>query len=143
MHPRLAVVLAKEGGALEQLVMPFRLGVGGPLAGGTQWFPWIALDDVLPALHHLLVTESLSGPVNTVAPGIVRQRDFATILGRFLNKPSWLSVPRFALDIRLGSELAGSLIESQRVVPKKLTESGFEFQLPTLEVALRRSLLKR
>ena len=136
------MVLATEGGALEQLLLPFRLGAGGPLAGGKQWFPWIAFDDVLSALYHLLLTESLSGPVNTVAPELVRQRDFAKILGRVLGKPSWLNVPRFALDIRLGPELAASLLESQRVVPQRLTDSGFAWQYPTLEGALRKLLNK-
>jgi uncharacterized protein len=143
VQPRLGVVLAERGGALERLILPFRFGVGGPLAGGTAWFPWIALEDTLSALLHLLQCQAISGPVNVVAPEAVRQRDLAHLLGRVLNRPAWLNVPRFALDLRLGHEFAGLLLESQRVLSQKLIASAFHFQFPGLETALRGVLAKQ
>jgi uncharacterized protein len=139
---RLGIVLSPKGGALRQLMLPFQFGCGGPLAGGRQFMSWITLSDVIGAILHALQTEILRGPVNFVVPQPIRQRDFAKSLGDILGSRSWLSVPRWALQAKLGRELADSLLLSQRVIPRKLTESGYRFADPDVNAALRRLLIR-
>jgi uncharacterized protein (TIGR01777 family) len=133
---RLGVVLDPAGGALRAMLPAFELGVGGPLAGGSAWFPWVALDDVLGAFVHALATEDLVGPVNVVAPGEVRQGDFARALGRALHRPAFAPAPRFALRALLGREQADEmLLASIRARPAALNTSGFSFVYPMLDAA--------
>lgn len=134
---RLGVVLDPAGGALRAMLPAFRVGAGGPLAGGSAWFPWVALDDVLGAFVHALATEGLSGPVNLAAPGEVRQGDFARALGRALHRPAFAPAPRVALRALLGREQADEmLLASVRVRPAALTASGFPFAYPDVDAAL-------
>lgn len=134
---RLGVVLDPAGGALRVMLPAFRMGAGGPLAGGAAWFPWVALDDVLGAFVHALATEGLAGPVNVAAPGEVRQGDFARALGRALRRPAFVPVPRLALRAILGREQADEmLLASARVRPLALKTSGFPFAYPDLDAAL-------
>lgn len=134
---RMGIVLTPKGGALEQMVAPFKLGVGGKLGSGTQYVSWIAIDDVLGAMEHVLTTASIRGPVNAVSPNPVTNEEFANTLARVIGKPARLSVPAFALRLALGQMADEALLTSQRVVPQRLITSGYKFKYPELEPALR------
>ena len=136
VNPRLGIVLSPGGGALQRMLTPFQLGVGGPLGSGRQYMSWIALDDTVGAIEHALVTEALEGPINTAAPNPVRNREFAKALGRALRRPAVLPVPAFAMRLFLG-ELGRELLGGQRVDASRLVASGYEFRHPQLEEALR------
>ena len=134
---RSGIVLSPHGGALERLLPPFRLGVGGPIGTGRQWMSWIALDDHLGAMEHALATTGLHGPVNLVSPNPVTNAEFATTLGRVLGRPALVPVPSFALELLYGEMARATILAGQRVLPKALLRSGFTFAHPTLEEALR------
>jgi uncharacterized protein (TIGR01777 family) len=134
--PRIGVVLAPQGGALERMVGPFKLGLGGPLAGGRQWMPWVHVDDVVGLLLHAAGNESIHGAMNVVSPQPATNRDFTRALGRVLRRPVFLSVPKAALQLAFG-ELSSVLLASQRVVPKVASDSGYAFRYPDLDSALR------
>lgn len=142
VHPRIGVVLSPDGGALTRMLTPFKLGVGGPIGSGTNWFSWISLHDQVRVLEYALMTESLTGPVNSVAPGTVRFTEFASTLGRVLRRPTFLPTPAFAMRLALGQMADDLILASTRVVPTALTESGFTYDHPNLESALR-SVLDR
>ena len=132
---RTGIVLDPNQGALSKLLPPFRFFVGGPIASGRQPFPWIHVDDEVASILWAIDQKSISGPVNLSAPGIVDNREFSRVLGEVLGRPSWLPVPGFVLSLIFGE---GSIIltEGQRMVPRKLLDSGFEFRHPTLKEAL-------
>jgi uncharacterized protein (TIGR01777 family) len=132
---RTGIVLDKKGGALQRMLLPFRLFVGGPLGSGDQWFPWIHKEDEVRAILFTLETRSISGPVNLAAPGIASMREFTKALGVVLHRPSLFRVPSFVLRAALG-EMADIVLTGQKVVPQKLRKEGFEFQFPTLVGAL-------
>ena len=141
-HLRTGIVLAASGGALSKQLPLFKFGLGGKLGSGKQWQSWIALEDEVSAIVHLL-TADVHGPVNLTAPTPVTQLDFAKTLGHVLHRPTFVPIPRFGPKLLLGTELAHSLLFSgQRVLPKVLRESGYTFEHATLEDALR-SLLGR
>ena len=131
---RTGVVFSHKG-ALPALVAPFRRHIGGPIGTGRQWMSWIHIDDVVGAFLHVL-DSSVSGPVNLVAPGNVRNREFAKILASVLGRRSWLRAPAFAVMAAAG-ELGEYVIKGRRTVPKALVDSGFKFRFPELEAALR------
>ena len=132
---RTGVVLSGEGGALKKMLAPFKLGLGGPLGSGKQWFPWIHINDIVGIFRHAMVTSSLAGPVNGVAPKPVTNGEFTRELARALRRPAFLPVPEMALRVLMG-EMSEVLFESQRVVPKVALASGYEFQFPVLALAL-------
>ena len=132
---RTGVVLSGEGGALKKMLAPFKLGLGGPLGSGKQWFPWIHINDIVGIFRHAMVTSSLAGPVNGVAPKAVTNGEFTRELARALRRPAFLPVPEMALRVLMG-EMSEVLFESQRVVPKVALASGYEFQFPVLALAL-------
>ncbi|EKP95665.1 TIGR01777 family oxidoreductase [Thermaerobacter subterraneus] len=134
---RTGLVLAREGGALPRLVLPFRLGAGGPLGHGRQWVPWIHLDDLVALLVFLIETPGLEGPFNGTAPEPVTSRDLARALGRVLRRPSWLPAPAFALRLALGEMADALLLSGQRAVPRRAREAGFRFRFPEVEPALQ------
>jgi uncharacterized protein (TIGR01777 family) len=140
IHPRFGVVLSPEGGALKKMLLPFRLGLGGRLGNGTQWMSWISIEDVVGAILHTLLLESFSGPVNLVAPEPVRNRDFTTILGRVLSRPTPFAVPAAALRLALGEMADSTLLASTRVLPKRLLASGYRFEHQDVGAALRQVL---
>lgn len=142
VHPRMGVVLAAHGGILERLLPPFRLGMGGKLGSGAQWMSWIALDDLIGALHFLLFTPSLSGPVNVTSPNPVTNAVLAKTLGHVLGRPAIAAVPSLVLKLTFGEMAETMLLVGQRVVPRKLEAAGFEFRHPQLEEALRFELGK-
>ncbi len=137
---RTGLVLAREGGVLAKLLLPFRLGLGGTLGRGRQWMSWVALTDVVRALRFMIDNESISGPVNVVGPNPVTNAEFTDTLGRVLGRPTFTTVPAFALKLALGQMAEDTALASQRVVPRRLTEAGFEFAFPNLESALRSEL---
>jgi len=141
VHPRTGIVLSKDGGALQRLLLPFRLGAGGRTGPGSQWWSWITLNDEVRALTHLASSSVLAGPVNLTAPSPVTNQDFVDALGSVLRRPTVLPTPSLALKAYLGSELAEALLfQSQRVVPARLLEDGFTFDSPNLEEALRSAI---
>ena len=139
---RLGMVLSASGGALGQMLPPFRRGLGGVLGSGAQYMSWIALDDVVGAISHVLTTESLCGPVNLVAPEPASNRDFTKTLGRVLRRPTRFAVPAFGARLLFGEMADALLLASTRVEPGKLKASGYTFRYPTLEGALRHVLGK-
>ena len=140
VHPRFGVVLGPEGGALAKLLPPFRLGLGGPQGHGYQWMSWIAIDDVVGAVRHLVEDRQLRGPVNVTAPGAVVNRHFMQILGRVIHRPTLVRVPAAALLLGLGEMAQHTVLASDRVHPAKLLQSGYRFEYPDLDAALRHVL---
>jgi hypothetical protein len=138
----LGLVLARRGGALSPLLLAFRAGLGGTLAGGRQWWSWVHLDDLVAAVLAAITTPSLSGPVNVVAPGAVQNREFTRVLAAALRRPALLPVPALALRAVLGS-MAETVMSSQRVEPAKLSAAGFRFRWPELGPALEDLLMPR
>jgi uncharacterized protein (TIGR01777 family) len=137
VHPRIGMVLAATGGALPRMLTPFRLGLGGVIGDGRQQVSWIALDDLVGALRHLLVTESLTGPVNAVAPGPVDNRELTRTLARVLGRPALLPLPAALVRLAFGEMGPALLLASARVLPVRLEATGFRFRYPALEAALR------
>jgi uncharacterized protein len=143
VHPRSGIVLSSRGGALKKQLPLFKLGLGGRMGSGRQWFSWISLPDEVAALVHLLAGDA-SGPVNLTAPNPVRNAEFTSALGAAVHRPTVLPIPSFGPKLLLGSELADVLLyEGQRVLPAALEASGFEFGLPTIDRALERLLTTR
>lgn len=142
VHLRTGIVLAAKGGAFGKLLPLFKLGLGGRYGNGTQWMSWIALDDHVGALVHLLTSE-LSGPVNVTAPNPVRNAELAKAIGAVLHRPTVLPVPAFGPRLVLGAERADALLfEGQRVLPKKLLADGYRFAHPIVDEALRAALAR-
>ena len=140
---RTGLVMTRDGGILPRVMLPFRLGVGGRLGTGRQWWPWITLRDEVRAILHLLDHEDLTGPFNLSAPNSVTNAEFARILSDVLHRPGFFTVPSAALKLVLGREMADEVVLiSQRVIPRKLLDARFEFEDPDLEPALRRMLSK-
>lgn len=139
---RLGIVLSAKGGALAQMLPPFRMGLGGPLGSGAQWFPWIHIDDALNVVERAIDDDTMSGAYNVVAPGIVRQRDFARALGGALRRPARMPAPRVALRATFGEMADEALLSSARVVPSRLQAADMPFQYPMLKPALQ-ALLRR
>lgn len=138
VNARIGVVLAADGGALAKMKLPFLLGLGGRIGDGSQYMSWITLEDVVSALVFALERDDLEGPVNLVAPTPVTNAEFTTTLGRVLQRPTVLPVPKFALRLGAGAEMANEmLIGGARVIPAVLSEHGFEWEHPNLEPALR------
>jgi len=133
--PRIGIVLETGGGAMQQMLTPFKLGVGGPVGSGDQYFPWIHMYDLCRGLIYPLENEGFNGPYNLNAPNPVTMNGFADKLGDVLNRPSFFRVPEFALNLVLG-EAADPILDSLRVQPKKLQQAGFEFKFPHLKEAL-------
>jgi uncharacterized protein (TIGR01777 family) len=136
---RTGVVLDKDGGALAKMLPPFRLGVGGPVAGGRQWMPWIHRDDEVGILLAALDGKAWSGPVNACAPNPATNRDFSKALGRALHRPAVAPVPAAAIKLLYG-EMAQIVITGVRMVPKRATELGYAFAHPELDEALASAL---
>lgn len=133
---RTGVVLAKEGGALSKMKLPFKMGVGGPIGNGKQYMPWIHLDDMLNAILWLLDNPTLKGPFNLVAPYAVRNEQFAAMLGQAMHRPAFMRTPAAAIKVMMG-ESAVLVLGGQHVLPKRLEESGFTFRWYQLDEALR------
>lgn len=134
---RIGLVLSATGGALANMLRPFRLGLGGQIGSGRQWWSWIHMDDIVGAIHHVMHSESLSGPVNLVAPNAVRNAEFTSVLAAVLKRPAFFAVPEFALQLAFGRMAARELLlASQRVEPERLNATGYAFRFPELRAAL-------
>ncbi|MFJ6947429.1 TIGR01777 family oxidoreductase [Streptomyces wuyuanensis] len=136
---RTGLVVAREGGAWGRLFPVFRAGLGGRLGGGSQFWSFISLRDEVAALRHIVDTDTLSGPVNLTAPDPLTNREVTAAMGRVLHRPTLLTVPPIALRLYLG-EFAEDVLGSQRVLPRKLLESGFVFTHPSIDAAIRAAL---
>ncbi len=136
VNTRLGVVLTPAGGALGKMLPAFRAGMGGPLGSGRQWMSWVSIDDVCAAMLHIMMDQSVEGPVNLVAPEPVRQRDFAKTLGRVLRRPAFAPAPAFVLRLALGRMADEALLASARVRPAQLEQRRFAFRHADLEQAL-------
>jgi len=132
---RTGLVLASEGGFLQRLKLPFKLGLGGPIGDGRQWMPWIHIEDQIALIDFLLLRDDASGPYNACAPSPVRNHDFAKCFGKALHRPAFLPLPGLVLRIGLG-EMAGLLLGGQRARPIRLQEAGFTFRFNDVQTAL-------
>jgi uncharacterized protein (TIGR01777 family) len=137
---RIGVALSPLGGALEKMLLPFKLGMGGRLGNGKQWFPWIHIEDIAGIFLHALMSPAVDRPINGVAPGVVTNEEFTRELAAALNRPVFFPVPKLALRALMG-EMAEVVTASQRVVPQVALDTGYRFKYPNLRPALE-SLLK-
>jgi len=138
---RSGIVLGREGGVLPRMLLPFRLGLGGRIASGRQYMSWISIDDEVRAILHALTQDGVAGPVNLTGPAPVTNDEFTKILGRVVRRPTMIPTPLSPLRARYGSELVQHLlVDGQRVLPKRLQATGYTFEHPTLEEALRAAL---
>jgi hypothetical protein len=138
---RTGIALGPDGGALQRMLLPFRLGLGGPIAGGRHWMPWIHAEDAVSLIEFAINTASLNGAVNAVSPNPVRNTEFTQELARALHRPAIFPIPAFALDLLFG-EMAEILTDSQRVIPRAALDAGFVFQFVELRPAVADLLLK-
>jgi uncharacterized protein (TIGR01777 family) len=139
VHFRQGIVLSKDGGALRRMLPFFRVGVGGPVGNGRQWWSWVGLSDVVSA-YRFVLERDLSGPLNLVAPNPVTSRQFAKALGQSLRRPAILPAPSFAVRLVFGEKGDEVLLYGQRALPARLLDSAFEFSEPTIDVALEKAL---
>lgn len=137
---RFGIILSPRGGAIRKMLMPAKLGAGGPLGSGNQWWSWVAIDDVLGAIYHAIAREQVIGPMNVTAPNPVTQIEFAKTLGKVLGRPALIPMPAFVLRLTLGEMADGLLLASARVQPSKLQSTSYPFRFSNLEVALRHML---
>lgn len=133
---RIGIVQQTDNGALQKMLLPFKLYGGGPLGHGSQYYPWVHMDDMVQALLFCIDNSEIEGPVNISAPTPVTMDEFASTLGKVMGRPSWFRVPEFMLKIAIGDS-ATSILASLRAVPNKLLEHGYRFRHPNLEHALR------
>jgi uncharacterized protein (TIGR01777 family) len=137
---RNGIVLSKDGGALATMMTPFKLGVGGVVGSGKQWMSWVSLDDAVGIVNYALENENLRGAVNVVSPNPVTNEEFTKTLGEVLYRPTFLPLPEFAVNLVFGEMGDALLIDSTRVVPKRLLDSGFKFRYPEINSALENAV---
>ncbi|PYS73844.1 MAG: TIGR01777 family protein [Acidobacteria bacterium] len=135
---RFGPILARDGGMLSKLLTPFKMGMGGKVGSGKQHISWIALDDAVSAIKLAIDRQTIHGPLNVVSPNPVTNEEFTKTLGHVLNRPTALAMPAFAARLAFGEMADEMLLASQKVMPKKLTSAGFQFQYPQLEAAMRK-----
>jgi uncharacterized protein len=140
VHPRFGLVLSTEGGALARMLPVFRLGGGGRIGSGRQWWSWVAIDDIVGAILYALTCDSVEGAVNVGSPNPLTNAEYTRVLGRVLNRPTVFPLPAPAARLALGEVADALLLASQRMEPAKLRETGYEFRYPELEGALRNML---
>jgi uncharacterized protein len=140
VHLRFGPILAREGGMLAKLLTPFKMGMGGKVGSGKQYISWVSIGDVIEAVKLALHNDSIRGPLNIVSPNPVTNEVFTKTLGHVLNRPTALAMPAFAARLAFGEMADEMLLASQRVIPRKLNDAGFEFQQPELEDALRKNV---
>jgi uncharacterized protein (TIGR01777 family) len=134
---RIGVVLAKDGGALEKMLTPFRFGVGGTIGSGKQWMSWIAIDDIISIVHFFLDNENLHGAFNLTAPNPATNAKFTKTLGTILNRPTVLPLPAFAVKLMFGEMGETLLLQGARILPKRLLDAGYKFQFTDLKSAMK------
>ncbi|HYK04015.1 MAG TPA: TIGR01777 family oxidoreductase [Thermoanaerobaculia bacterium] len=139
---RFGVVLATGGGALQKMLLPFKLGAGGPIGSGNQWMSWIERDDAVRMVEWAIDNEDARGVYNATAPQPVRNREFAKALGRAVSRPAFMPAPGFALKLAFGQMAEEALLAGQKVLPRRAEREGFRFELPSIDAALARALGK-
>ncbi|MDR3627865.1 MAG: TIGR01777 family oxidoreductase [Ignavibacteriaceae bacterium] len=137
---RTGIALSSDGGALKQMLLPYKFFMGGHLGSGKQWFPWIHIADLIRIYLYALDNPSVNGAVNAVAPGQINAKEFAKCIGKTIHRPSFFPVPLIALKLAVG-EAASSIVASQRVIPKKLLDAGFKFKFENVDEALKDLLI--
>jgi uncharacterized protein (TIGR01777 family) len=137
---RTGIVLSKDGGALATMLTPFKLGLGGVVGSGKQWMSWISLDDVVGIINHALENESVRGAVNVVSPTPVTNEEFTKTLGAVLYRPTFLPLPEFAVNLVFGEMGDALLIDSTKVIPKRMKDAGYEFKYTELKAALEHAV---
>jgi len=142
VHLRFGLVLSPKGGALAKMLLPFKLGAGGIIGDGKQFWSWISLNDVIGAIRHALTTASVEGPVNVVAPAAVTNHEFTKTLGRVLSRPTVFPMPAFVARLALGEMAEALLLSSARLEPARLLTTGYRFHHSELESALKDLLVK-
>ena len=142
VHLRIGVVLTPRGGALQQMLLPFKMGAGGVIGNGRQYISWITIDDLISAIYHVLTKKDIHGPVNLTAPYPVDNRVFTKTLGKVLHRPTLVPLPAFAVKLIFREMGEALLLSSTRVDPARLLETDYEFRYPNLELALRHALGK-
>jgi len=133
---RIGLVLGNGGGALEKMILPFKLGLGGKIGGGGQYWSWISIDDLVGIIIYLMNNNNLEGPVNAVSPNPLTNSEFTSALGKALNRPAIIPLPAFAARGLLGEMAQETMLSSTRVIPKKLLDAGFKFKYAELDDAL-------
>ena len=137
VHPRIGIVLTPKGGALGKMLLPFKLGAGGPIGSGRQGMSWIGIDDLIGVLHRVMVDDHFEGGLNATAPEPVSQRTFAKTLGAVLHRPAFAPMPAFAAKILLGRMAEPLLLQGVEAIPSTLNDHGFRFEASNLETCLR------
>lgn len=137
---RFGIILSPDGGALQRMLLPFRVGLGGPIGSGRQYWSWVGMKDVVGVIQHAITDARLNGPVNVVAPTPVTNREFTKSLGRTLRRPAFMPLPAFAARLALGEMADELLLYSARVSPKKLNESEYRFRNIDLDTCLQEML---
>ena len=137
---RTGIVLSKDGGALGTMLTPFKFGLGGVIGSGKQWMSWISLDDHIRVINYALENEKIRGAVNSVSPNPVTNEEFTSTMGEVLYRPTFIPVPEFAVHLAFGEMGDALLLDSMRVVPKRLQEADFEFNYPDLKKALQHAV---
>lgn len=140
VHARLGTVITPLGGALQKMLLPFRLGGGGPVGNGKQFWSCISLDDTIASLHHIMQTDTIEGPVNLTCPNPIPMKEFAAQLGRVLSRPAFVPLPKFAVGLMLGEMGTTLLCDSTRAFPTVLEQTGYQFRHPSVEQMIRFSL---
>lgn len=143
IHYRIGVVLSAQGGALQKMILPFKMGFGGKIGNGKQWMSWIALDDLLEGIFFILKNPSISGAVNAVSPHPIRNLEFTQTLGKILHRPTFIPLPAFAAKLAFGEMAEEVLLASAKVIPEKLLKAGFQFKHPNLSETLSLSSNKQ
>lgn len=134
---RTGIVLGKKGGALSKMLPAFKIGLGGPMGSGQQWMSWIHIDDLVGIILHIIEDNEVTGAVNATAPKPVTNKVFSSVLGQVLKRPAFLPMPSFVLKLMLGEMAEELLLSGQRVIPKKILDTGYKFQYAELERALQ------
>ncbi|MCA1816228.1 MAG: TIGR01777 family oxidoreductase [Acidobacteria bacterium] len=137
---RFGLILSGEGGALVKMLLPFKLGLGGKVGSGRQFYSWVTIDDVVEIIHFALANDALRGAVNVVAPEAATNAEFTKALGRALGRPTILPAPAFGLRLAFGEMADALLLASERVAPERLRQAGYQFKYPTLDGALQHVL---
>ena len=137
---RTGIVLSKDGGALGTMLTPFKLGLGGVVGGGKQWMSWISLDDHIAVINYVLENESVRGAVNSVSPNPVTNEEFTKVMGEVLYRPTFIPLPEFAVHLAFGEMGEALLLDSIRVMPKRLEDAGFEFKFRDLKKAIENAV---
>ena len=138
---RTGVVIGKNGGIIKKMLLPFKLGLGGKIGQGDQYLSWIFLDDLIAAIGHIINKENISGPINLTAPKVTTNQDFSKKLAKILNRPCFFDMPSFVAKIIFGQMASELLLCGQNVVPKKLLQSGYVFEVESVDEALKKAVL--